>query len=80
LSRVGAASYSPTGPAFPCRKLKEVIDKIEEGAGEQVVAAMRTILQGLFDAQIEKVRRPLLHSLSRLATRTAKSERRGGGA
>lgn len=37
-----------------CRKLQEVIDQQNEGH-EAVVAAMRTILQGLFDSQIEKV-------------------------
>ena len=36
--------------------MKELIEKNEEGASEQVVTAMRTILQGLFDAQIEKAK------------------------
>ena len=37
-----------------CRKLQEVIEQQSAGH-EAVVAAMRTILQGLFDSQIEKV-------------------------
>lgn len=36
------------------RKLEEVVEQQESG-GQPVAQAMRTILQGLFDQQIEKV-------------------------
>ena len=39
---------------FICRKLEE-IEKVDDDTNPQVVNAMKTILQGLLDSQIEKV-------------------------
>lgn len=37
------------------RKLEEVLEQ-QSGGNDQIAQALRTILQGLFDQQIEKVR------------------------